>query len=357
MAGQELFSLLLQVDARYGDIVTGGSPSIFGQNSWDGLTLNEAAADLIDGWYNANASYIADPTFQFLPFGRSYTQLVWKATTHVGCSWTPPASKFDASSALYLRCAFAPKGNVEGYFEENVSCNDCLGHAQAGVSAEPADLRGRQTTGSAFGDLCLVKINSMRAKAGVPLLKWHQESAVLAKTLAQKCNGSPQQGETVGTAISSPPGYIPTWDATFQTLDAWDGEPHTTDRAKSPNYARIIAKDPSSFGCGWNDNICPGSKWFMHCFFGNWGAGLNHPKEERQAEENSISTRQSGRLNINMDDYSVTLMWPINGIRKDAGLPEVKWSHSLVVRTNDRGARCSDFRGVSISSSTFSSTH
>lgn len=333
-----------QGEGPYGDILTGGSPAIFSQDTWDGFTLNEAAADLIDGWYNANASYIADPAFQFLPFDRSYTQLVWKATTAIGCAWTPSTCDLDDSSAYYLRCAFSPKGNVAGQFEDNVSCNGCPDHVQGQVAAESTDLQERQSTGSAFGDLCLVQVNYMRARAGVPLISWEPNTAVLAKTLAQKCNGSPQQGETVGQAISGPPGYIPTWDATFQTLDAWSREPHT-----SSNCARIVARDVTYFGCGWNDNICPGSKWYMHCFFGNWNTAGAPPKvEKRQGEEHSISTRQTGELGINMDDYYPSLLLPINNMRKDAGLPEVKWSHSLVARTHDRGTICSDFRGVSI---------
>ena len=338
-----------QVEGPYGDVLTGGSPAIFSQDTWDGFTLNEAAADLIDGWYNANASYIADPAFQFLSFGRSYTQLVWKATTAIGCAWTPPTCDFDDSSAYYLRCAFSPKGNIAGQFEDNVSCHGCPDHVQGEVAAESTDLQERQSTGSAFGDLCLVQVNYMRAKAGVPLIKWDGNSAVLAKTLAQKCNAGPQQGETVGHAFPGFPGYIPTWDATLQTFDTWDRELHTSDRAKSPNYAQIVSKGVSSFGCGWNDDICPGSTWYMHCFFGNWDTGAAPPKvEKRQCEEHSISTRQTGELGINMDDYYPSLLLPINNMRKDAGLPEVKWSHSLVARTQDRGATCSDFRSVSI---------
>ena len=217
------------------------------------------------------------------------------------------------------------------------------GHSVPAVPA--AHLHERQSTGSAFGDTCLTEVNYMRAKAGAPLIKWDSNAAVLAKTLAQKCNGSPQQGETVGQAISGPPGYIPTYDATFKTLDAWTREPHT-----SLTYARIVAKDMTYLGCGWNDNICPGNNWYMHCFFGNWNTVGAPPKvEKRRVEERSLSTRQSGDLGLNMDDYWPSLLLPINNMRKEAGLPDVKWSHSLVASTHDRGAKCSDFRGVSIS--------
>lgn len=220
-------------------------------------------------------------------------------------------------------------------------------HLDSGSSvpaAPVADLQKRQSTGSAFGDLCFTQVNYMRAKAGVSIINWDGNSAVLAKTLAQKCNGSPQQGETVGLAISGPPGYIPTWDATFQTLDAWSKEPHT-----SSNYARITAKDVTSFGCGWNDNICPGGKWYMHCFFGNWNTVGAPPKaEKRQVEDHPITTRQSGNLGLNMDAFSPSLLLPINNMRNATGLPDVKWSHSLVASTHDRGARCDDFSDVSI---------
>ena len=484
--GFGLTSFSFQLDDQYGDILTGGSPSVFGRNSWDGFTLNEAAAHLVQGWYNANVSYIADPTFHFLPFGRSYTQLVWKATTHIGCAWTPASCNFEATSAFYLRCAFSPKGNIQGRFEENVSCNGCSRSTRQGDSSEPSrsperrasgpgmrsfllekinkirsdalmpaikysnaseliatalaqncslkaqkgetigpaisnnsgvipsfqqatqdaidawnsephttdpvrspnyaqiiakdvtdfgcwytyslcpgakrymhcffgnrdepgwdegasppKLEERQSslTGSPFGDLLLTQISWMRAKAQVPDIKWDQASTVLAKTLSQKCGGKAQQGEILSPAITILPGI----DATNQAIDAWNREPHTTDPTISPSYAQIIAKDATVFGCGWNDRICPGGTWYLHCFFGNWDVGAVSNGGR------SISVRQSGDLNVDMDKYSVTLVQAVNRIRQETGQPEVVWSRDLVARARKPGAKCSDFKGVSIS--------
>jgi uncharacterized protein YkwD len=329
------------LNGPYGDILTGGSPSIFGRDNWDGFSLNDAACDLIQGWYNANISYIADPTFQILPYGRSYTQLVWKASTHIGCAWTPASCKFEATSAFYLRCTFSPKGNIDGQFNENVSCNGCpKRRAHQVEKTGPPDLHDRQSTGSAFGDLLLVMINKIRADAHVPPVQWDVPSAIIGKMLAKKCAGKPQKGEVVGKAIVGSPPFIPTWDATKDTVNTWGVEPHTADITKSPNYAVITDKSLTNFGCGWNDNICPGNTWYLHCFFGNWGAGT--PEQTR-----SISKRQSGDPNPDMNDYSLILTTGINAIRKDAGQPDIEWSDTMTKATQKLIGECNDFSVVS----------
>jgi Cysteine-rich secretory protein family len=234
--------------------------------------LTDATTILIERWYDANISYTVDPTFQYLPWGRSYTQLVWKASTHIGCAWTPPTCKFDATNAFYLRCAFSPRGNSGGQFEENVSCNGCPGKTidtQVEIT-NSSDLETRQAAESSF--ILLLGINKHRAEAKVPALAWDTPSVFIAETLAQKCNGVPQAGETVGIPISGGVSYIPTLDAIRDTVNAWDAEPHTNDFARSPNFARITNPKHTVFGCGWNKKVCPGDKWYMHCFFTDWTA-------------------------------------------------------------------------------------
>ena len=292
-----------------------------------------------------------DPTFNTFPFGRAYTQLVWKSSTHLGCAWTPADCKFDGTSAFYLRCAFSPKGNVPGQFEDNVSCKGCPGQSQA--------LENRQTTGttgSPFSDYLYTEINYIRAKAGVSFVLWDQAAWVLAQTLTKKCGQQGQHGEIVGQAFT----VAPALDQTRQTVETWESEPHTSDVAVSPNYAKIIDKAVTSFGCAWNADASCNGKWYMHCYFGNWApaAPVSPPSqlEDRASQEeesevqnsvHAISSRQSGDLNINMNDYSQILTSGINRLRNDGGQPDLKWSQSLVHRTHDQGASCSSFAGVS----------
>ncbi|EXJ70495.1 uncharacterized protein A1O5_06564 [Cladophialophora psammophila CBS 110553] len=70
----------------------------------------------IDWWYGEVRDYFswADHSSQY-----HFTQLVWKSTTKIGCSWSPnqcPTTNGD----YYLFCKFQPKGNIAGQFGSNV---------------------------------------------------------------------------------------------------------------------------------------------------------------------------------------------------------------------------------------------
>ncbi|OXV05865.1 hypothetical protein Egran_06367 [Elaphomyces granulatus] len=87
----------------------------------------------IDAWVNESNQYDYDPPTGFSEETGHFTQLVWKATTEVGCAATNCVETHmsDGDSAdssqlqvWYLVCEYAPAGNVVGdnnaFFEENV---------------------------------------------------------------------------------------------------------------------------------------------------------------------------------------------------------------------------------------------
>ncbi|OQV01226.1 hypothetical protein CLAIMM_06618 [Cladophialophora immunda] len=71
----------------------------------------------IDWWYSEVGTYFSwavdhSPQYHF-------TQLVWKGTTKVGCSWSANQCA-TANGDYYLVCEFQPKGNIAGQFDANV---------------------------------------------------------------------------------------------------------------------------------------------------------------------------------------------------------------------------------------------
>lgn len=83
---------------------SGGS---YGEN----LGLGYTTTGVVDAWYDEISEYnSADPQ------ASHYTQVVWKATTELGC-----AKKYcDSYWGQYTICSYQTAGNVIGYFAENV---------------------------------------------------------------------------------------------------------------------------------------------------------------------------------------------------------------------------------------------
>lgn len=83
---------------------SGGS---YGEN----LGLGYTTTGVVDAWYDEISEYSSSD-----PVASHYTQVVWKATTEVGC-----AKKYcDSYWGQYTICSYYTAGNVIGYFSENV---------------------------------------------------------------------------------------------------------------------------------------------------------------------------------------------------------------------------------------------
>lgn len=83
---------------------SGGS---YGEN----LGLGYTTTGVVDAWYDEISDYDSSD-----PVASHYTQVVWKATTELGC-----AKKYcDSYWGQYTICSYQTAGNVIGYFAENV---------------------------------------------------------------------------------------------------------------------------------------------------------------------------------------------------------------------------------------------
>lgn len=84
----------------------------------DGANL---AAQLMSSWYGEAADYdYANPGFSANT--GHFTQLVWKNTTQVGCGAAEGQTVIGGSiyTGVYVVCQYAPHGNVQGQFPQNV---------------------------------------------------------------------------------------------------------------------------------------------------------------------------------------------------------------------------------------------
>jgi len=94
---------------------TGGP---YGENIYMTSASSASAVDAVDAWYNEVSQYNYNAP-GFSEATGHFTQLVWKATTEVGC-----ASQ-TCSSGTYVFCEYQAAGNVVGnnnaYFTQNVS--------------------------------------------------------------------------------------------------------------------------------------------------------------------------------------------------------------------------------------------
>ncbi|KAF2810291.1 PR-1-like protein, partial [Mytilinidion resinicola] len=93
-----------------------GGPS--GENLASGYPNATAS---IEAWGNERAHYDFGKA-QFSEQTGHFTQLVWKASTTVGCSRTDCSGKTGAKAApgWFVVCEYYPPGNVIGAFKQNV---------------------------------------------------------------------------------------------------------------------------------------------------------------------------------------------------------------------------------------------
>jgi len=97
---------------------SGGSLGAFGENLAAGSS-DYTIADGVGDWASEASQYKASN-----PVPSHFTQMVWKATTQLGCALVSCAagSILPASygPANYIVCEYSPEGNVIGEFSQNV---------------------------------------------------------------------------------------------------------------------------------------------------------------------------------------------------------------------------------------------
>ena len=77
-------------------------------------SFTTSTKDSIDSWMSEAPSYsVNNPSNAY-----HFTQLVWKSSKHIGCSWS--VSKCPDNN-YYFYCEFDPRGNIQGEYAANVS--------------------------------------------------------------------------------------------------------------------------------------------------------------------------------------------------------------------------------------------
>ncbi|GLI73850.1 hypothetical protein PoHVEF18_002080 [Penicillium ochrochloron] len=101
----------------------------YGQNIGYGVEASDVGVMITNLMYNDEIEYFPTPYGASAPsmsdFDKwgHFSQIVWKATTHVGCATVTCNSlgNVDSSSALpFTVCNYSPVGNVDGQYGENV---------------------------------------------------------------------------------------------------------------------------------------------------------------------------------------------------------------------------------------------
>ncbi|KAJ3813665.1 CAP domain-containing protein, partial [Lentinula aff. lateritia] len=92
---------------------SGGTLGPFGENLAAGTGSGYGISQAIDSWSSEVSQY--DPSN---PVASHFTQMVWKATTQVGCAVASCSGIFAASFGLasFYVCEYSPQGNVIGEF-------------------------------------------------------------------------------------------------------------------------------------------------------------------------------------------------------------------------------------------------
>ena len=84
--------------------------------------MNPDCASAVDGWYNELSQYdFGSPGFSDAT--GHFTQLVWQATTSIGCAFAAGDlvdSSGVSSPTIFVVCEYDPPGNYAGEFETNV---------------------------------------------------------------------------------------------------------------------------------------------------------------------------------------------------------------------------------------------
>jgi len=96
---------------------SGGSLGPFGENLAAGTGSSYGISAAVGSWTAEVSQY--DPNN---PQPSHFTQVVWKASTQVGCAVQSCSGIFAASfgPAQYFVCEYSPQGNVIGEFAQNV---------------------------------------------------------------------------------------------------------------------------------------------------------------------------------------------------------------------------------------------
>jgi len=93
---------------------SGGSLGPYGENLAAGTGSDYGIAAAIKSWTDESSQYNpANPTFSH------FTQVVWKATTQLGCAVQSCDGIFDGKAKFYV-CEYFPAGNFVGRFAQNV---------------------------------------------------------------------------------------------------------------------------------------------------------------------------------------------------------------------------------------------
>jgi len=91
------------------------SATSYGENLATGTTGGYSAPDFVNDWYSEISAYdFASGASTGGDIGH-FTQVVWKATKHVGCGLTHCGDGNDL-----LVCQYSPAGNVDGQYIDNV---------------------------------------------------------------------------------------------------------------------------------------------------------------------------------------------------------------------------------------------
>ncbi|EKM57288.1 uncharacterized protein PHACADRAFT_208390 [Phanerochaete carnosa HHB-10118-sp] len=96
---------------------SGGTLGPFGENLAAGTGSSFGIASAVGSWASEASQY--NPSN---PVASHFTQMVWKATTELGCAEQQCNGIFSASfgPASYFVCEYSVQGNVIGQFAQNV---------------------------------------------------------------------------------------------------------------------------------------------------------------------------------------------------------------------------------------------
>ncbi|KAJ5554211.1 hypothetical protein N7513_004170 [Penicillium frequentans] len=101
----------------------------YGQNIGYGVEASEVGVMITNLMYNDEIEFFptpygeSDPSMSDFDKWGHFSQIVWKATTHVGCATVvcDPLGNVDSSEALpFTVCNYSPVGNVGGEYGDNV---------------------------------------------------------------------------------------------------------------------------------------------------------------------------------------------------------------------------------------------
>ncbi|HEY9729197.1 MAG TPA: CAP family protein [Chroococcales cyanobacterium] len=85
------------------------------------ISADTLANNTVQSWYNEASKYdYAKPGFSSST--GHFTQVVWKSGTQVGCGAAKGTKTINGTlyNAFYVVCQYAPAGNVQGQFPDNV---------------------------------------------------------------------------------------------------------------------------------------------------------------------------------------------------------------------------------------------